>query len=374
MVISGELMVTHNTTQRGLRAAVAAFCMPTRAASLAGVGRIDTRYRNTRALRLVTNKRPQLAEGPIAVSCALPRPVNPRPRADTLEVFTDNRSLRAFGFRNEPLADSVVRVSLKAILTACQSFQVAFGRFCRDFLERLSARLIPLAAVFNLLARKGFAIRVACEIDDAQIHAKRAFGINRFGYFNLTRNEQIPLATDEGQISFAALCGKQFALAFAAHERNGLSSMPCPDRHRRTRHVVGKHAVVVGYCAMGVEGAQRVAIQLVGVCDVADTAYRKLRGQTKRFTHSVVGQLVDSELPKRRACVRYLADVIAGGIRCFTRAFARIGLIMRGQQLHGGGQSHRMRRVQSERPCNYSLRRAEAERFLPPVNGAGFRA
>jgi hypothetical protein len=34
---------------------------------------------------------------------------------------------------------------------------------------------------------------------------------------------------------------------------------------------------------------------------------------------------------------------------------------------------HRTSIPQSERSCQYPLKRAEAERFLPPVNGASFR-
>jgi hypothetical protein len=41
------------------------------------------------------------------------------------------------------------------------------------------------------------------------------------------------LATDQRQISFTALCGKQLALAFATHEWNCLPSVEGPDRDFR---------------------------------------------------------------------------------------------------------------------------------------------
>jgi hypothetical protein len=120
-------MVTHDATKRSLVFAVAAFGMPTGTTALARVGRIDKRYRYTAPLCLVTDKRPQLRKGPIAVSRSLPWPFNPRPRSDTLEVFKDNRPLRAFGFGKEPLADVVIRICLESTLAACNLAQAAFA-------------------------------------------------------------------------------------------------------------------------------------------------------------------------------------------------------------------------------------------------------
>jgi len=116
VVISGELMVTHDTTKLGLVFAVAACDMSTRTASLAGVGRIDKRHRYARTPRRVADKGSQLAESLIAVSRSLPSPCNPRPLTDALEILKDDRPLRAFGFGNQPLTDVVIGVFLKAPL------------------------------------------------------------------------------------------------------------------------------------------------------------------------------------------------------------------------------------------------------------------
>jgi hypothetical protein len=115
-------MVTHDTTKLSLALAVTVFGVSTRAASLATVGWINQLKAHASALRLVANKHPQLSEGPIVVSCSLPRPLNPRPLTDALEVFKDDRPLRAFGFGNETLADDVFRIFLKASLATCKSF------------------------------------------------------------------------------------------------------------------------------------------------------------------------------------------------------------------------------------------------------------
>jgi hypothetical protein len=113
-------MVTHDTTERGLILPIAAFGMPTGAASLAGVCWIDKSECHTRALRLVADKRPQLTKGPIAVSRSLPWPCNPRPLTNVRQIFQRNRPLRAFSLGNKPLADMVVRILLKAPLTTSE--------------------------------------------------------------------------------------------------------------------------------------------------------------------------------------------------------------------------------------------------------------
>jgi hypothetical protein len=112
-------MSTHDTTELSLAFAVTTFGMPTPAASLARVGRIDKPDRHARALRLVADELSQLAESPIALSCSFRFP-NRRPRADVRQVFQRNRPLRVFGFLNKLLCNAMVGVSLKAALFAGQ--------------------------------------------------------------------------------------------------------------------------------------------------------------------------------------------------------------------------------------------------------------
>jgi hypothetical protein len=65
-------MQTHDTTEIGLRATVGTLGMPTRAAALAGVGRIANDQRHSSALRLVGHKRSQLPKRPIAAPQGYP--------------------------------------------------------------------------------------------------------------------------------------------------------------------------------------------------------------------------------------------------------------------------------------------------------------
>jgi diguanylate cyclase (GGDEF)-like protein len=147
-------MTTHDTTELGLRTAIAAFRVPTGATSLTGVGRIDRNDRHTRPQRFVADKRTQLAEGPIAVSCSLLWPSNPRPLTNAREVFQCNRPLCALGLGNQPLADGV----------AVTSRDITERRQAEDALVKL-ATLDVLTGVLN---RRHFFVLAESELARVQ--------------------------------------------------------------------------------------------------------------------------------------------------------------------------------------------------------------
>jgi hypothetical protein len=313
------------------------------------------------------------------VSRSLPWPFNPRPLANALEIFKHNRPLRAFGFGNQTLANSVVCVLLKAALATCKSFQVALGRLGADLLERLPATLIPLAAALNRLTRKRFAVAVGCQVDDTQIDTQETFRVERLRRFNLSSGEQIPLASHECQIGFAALRGKQLALTVATNEGDRQPPVKCPNRNLGTFEVVGEDTVIVGNCAVWLECALGLAIELVGIRNLGDAAYRQLCRQAKRFTRGLIGQFVDGELPKGVCLPCELADKVAGSVGGLKRAPERVGLFGRRKQLYGSGQPHNMIVYHNPNVCASAalVQCAEtprgATRLLPGLKHLGFR-
>ncbi len=92
IAISMRRIPARDTTKHGLSGAVAAFRMPTGAASLTGVRRIDACNRNARQPRLGADELPHLCNGPIAVSRSFRFPYR-CPRADARQVFKRNRPL-----------------------------------------------------------------------------------------------------------------------------------------------------------------------------------------------------------------------------------------------------------------------------------------
>jgi hypothetical protein len=307
-------MTTHDTTELGLRTAIAAFRVPTGATSLTGVGRIDRNDRHTRPQRFVADKRSQLAEGPIAVSCSLLWPSNPRPLTNAREVFQCNRPLCALGLGNQPLADHVVGVFLKAPLTAFQLAQAPFGRPGSDFLQRLPPIRVPLTAALNPFAAEALAVRVNCQVDDTHINSKRAVNVKQVGLVDITGGKQGELPVDQAQIRFTTSGCQQRLLALAAHKPDRLSLVHCPDRDVRTFQVPGEVPVIKGNCRRGLEGALVFAIQLVGIGDFGDAAYRQLRANLERLAHVLIDQLLQGELAKGAGCPGNGADVGAAAL------------------------------------------------------------
>jgi hypothetical protein len=95
-----------------------------------------------------------------------------------------------------------------------------------------------------VLTRKRFAIAIGCQINDPKIDTQKALHADRCGCLNLTADEQIPLATDQRQIGFAALRRKQLALAFATDKPNRLPPAERPDRDFRPLEVVGEDPII----------------------------------------------------------------------------------------------------------------------------------
>jgi hypothetical protein len=371
-------MVTHDTTELGLAFAIAAFGMPTCATSLAGVGRIDKRYWHTCSLRFVADKRSQLAEGPIAMSRSL-LPCNPCPRSDALEILKDKRTLRAFGFSNQPLADVVIGIFVKAPLATSELTQAAFGRLRSDLLERLTAHQIPLAAALDLLARKRFTVAVGRQIDNAQIDAQDTRDIDRLGRLDFASNEQIPFATDQRQIGFPALGRKQFTLASATDEREDLPPIKRPDRNFRTFQVIRENAIVIGNRTQRRKRPLQLPIPFVRIGDFGDTAHRKLRGQMERLAHRLIGQVVDRELAKGFRLPCHLTDEVARGVGCLKRVLKRVSLCWRREQLQLNCESHDMTVYPNPNVCasaswlECAIPACGATRLIRAPKGGGFR-
>lgn len=86
---------------------------------------------------LVENLLAQIVKRP-AMQLAALLPVSPDPRADTFQIFEGNRSLRAFGFQHELLADNVIHVVGKAGFFTATFLKQALGRLCALALQSLS--------------------------------------------------------------------------------------------------------------------------------------------------------------------------------------------------------------------------------------------
>ena len=222
-------MQTANTTKHSLGSTVGTFGMPTRATTLAGVGRIDYDQGYTSLLCLVGHKRTQLPKCPIAVSLSLRRPASPAPRPDVLEVFKPYRSLRAFGLGNDALGNHVVGSGLKPPLASADALQAAFGALGADGLQGSPSPAVAASDPFDLLAAVGFAVRVNGEVDDAQVDPQRPVNVNRIGIGNVTGRKEVELSVADRPDRFRRAGGPASAVA-GRRRRTGSSGARPPSR------------------------------------------------------------------------------------------------------------------------------------------------
>src|SRR5258706_842484 len=249
-------MPTHDETKLSLTFPVAAFGMPARATTLAGVGWIDKGNRHASKLRLVADELPQLAEGPIAVSRPSRFPCR-RPRPDMRQVFQRNRSFRVFGFLNKLFCNTVVCVLLKPTLFASQLSQMPFSGERTPLLQSPAQIGITATLPFDQPPAVLFAIAVGRRIDDAQVYPKHAVNRLLIRFRQVAHGQQIERATVVDQIALTFARRQQVTLALTRAVGNVLATVQRPDRHGAFVGIPGQVALVEGNRAMRLKRARR---------------------------------------------------------------------------------------------------------------------
>src|SRR6266498_2773673 len=329
--------------------------MPAGGTCARGIARVNPLYLTTTTQRLIGDKGLELSEAPRVEGCAL-RPSSLDPRANVRQIFDGNRTLRAFGLRNNPFGETVVHPGRKSALLTRQRSQATAASQRAKPLKLISEPTMPIAHVLDRLARMDFPIAIRSDVRDTEVNAKNVIHVDWFRSLNLGSGEQIPRAAHERQIGFAASRGEQLSLAFATHERDFLPPVECPDRDGSIRVGVGENTFVVGNRPQRSKRALCLARELVGIRDFGDTTHGELSGKAKRLSHRAVGQPMDRELAERFRSPCHLADVVTGSIRYLKRVTQGGGLFGRGQQFQLDRQPHIMIVSQKERLCKRRAR------------------
>ena len=296
-------------------------------------------HRNTSHERLIGDKRLQLGEAPRVECCAL-RPTSLDPRANVGQIFDRNRSLRAFGLRNNPFGDYMVDVFGESSFLAGQHTQPPTTVLRAQSLKLIPEPTMPIAYVLDRAPAVDGTIAINRNVGHTQIDTQHIVNINRIGSFNLGSREQIPVTTHEGKIAFTATEGQQRTLARTTDERDRLPAIESPDRNRRA--LVCQNAFIKRDRAKWSKGATRLLIQLVGIRHFGDTTDGELGSNAKGFARRAIGQPMDGELPKRSGVPCDLANIVAGRVGGFKRALQRIRLLGCGQEFQLDRQSHNM--------------------------------
>ena len=282
-------------------------------------------HRHTCQCRLIADKRLQLGKGPAMECCAL-RPSSPHPRANMPQILDGNRSLRAFGLRNNPFGETVVDMFGEPRFLPSKQTQSAAAVFCAFLLQLVSEPPVTIAHVLDRRARMDFSIAIDGDVCHPQVDTQHVHNIERSGLVHLAGHKQIPVAANKGQIRFATSRAEQRPLAFATHKRDGLARLQSPDRDGRIRHRERENAIIVGNRRCGAKRALGVRAQFVGICDLRQCTDDHLCCQAKGLAHVLVAQLLERELAKRTARPGHIADVVARRVGRFQRAFEGIGL------------------------------------------------
>jgi len=148
---------------------------------------------------------------------------SPDPRANALEVFKRNPTLRALSLPNDAFADRVVHVLGKAILLSGQLAQPPLCRQGTLLLKPISEPPLAVAHAFHRTPAVDHAVRVGGDIRHAQVDPDHIVDILGVGFLDLAHREQIPCTTHQRQVDLTALRLEQGPLACATDEGDGLS-------------------------------------------------------------------------------------------------------------------------------------------------------
>jgi len=168
------------------------------------VARVNKHHAHARELRLVADKRSELPKCPGMVHPSL-LPSNRYSLANLCQILQSDCLTGRVRLTDQRLADAVIGVLLKAVLTSCVLAQSPSGSAGVCQLQTTAMVVSPLPNRLNLLPAKSLAIRVSGEIDDTQINAQVADWLIRSGSNLRLRDAQIPYIAAPHQFRAADL-------------------------------------------------------------------------------------------------------------------------------------------------------------------------
>ncbi len=320
--------------------AIRLLTMPALATSARGVARVNNSHFNTRHLCLVGAKTPQLSESPVS---HLPTHLfvkAVRSVSNPFQVFKSKCLLRCFGIFDQFLANAMIPVSYKPLLTFSRFLQATFGALRAALLQAPSMFPQLLPKCFDFFARVAFAFTGSRYLNDSEVNTQHiAFAI-RWRLFYVARRQKEELAFNKAQITFPLARLKQRLLMFTADKRNLQTAFNCPNTHGVLREFVGQNPVVVSDACKRLEGALLLLVQFVGIGHFGDATHNDLSRKPKAFFGLRVSDFVKRVLPEdvlfpsqRRQKIASLIRLSHGSEKRLSRRFARLQLDL-GNQLH----------------------------------------
>jgi hypothetical protein len=334
---------TLDAKERILRLTIRARNITAIGTCLAGIGRVYKFDRNTCQFSLVADKLPQLRKRP-RVQLASLRASGPDPITYARQIFQGNGAIGALRSFHKLLANGMVYVGHKSLLTAGKPLENTLGRL-RAFGLKPPALAVTALPDTNH-ARPAIVVSVAIGgyIGKAQVNAERAVNVDWLRRFNVTGNEQIKLTTDEAQIGLAPFALQQLKGTVTTQKRYTLlTATYCPDRHLLSIKIEGQDTVIVRECAMLFEAALFFLTSFVTVGDFRNGTNNHLSRKIETGPNVFVDKPVNIKLPEHFFAKCLSANPVTGGICLFKRSFEKFALFWRGFEFYLRRQIHIMK-------------------------------
>jgi hypothetical protein len=280
------LEATAYAGELGLTATIPLIDVPT---SRTGLTRVAGIYKDdgyTSLWRFVGQKRTQLSKTPVVVLGPLAF-ADRHPAAHVRQVFQHKRRLRVFRPLDQRFCDTMVDPALKLRLASCHGFEPTFRPFGPRALKGLAVGHGSLAHDFNIVTRVPVAVRVGGQIDNTQVHPKKAFRNDGRCFWGVERHEQIEDALDQHQIGLALGPVELDTLVLSHLHRDQFASV----QRRQTdflKPMKRHNPFVIDDSAVWTKRDLLRLVALVRFHRFGKSANRQLCRQTKALTHVVV--------------------------------------------------------------------------------------
>lgn len=272
---------------------------------------------NSSQSRFVADKLAKLEEAPGIVQVSLS--LSNGCLANAAQVLESDHPRSVFGLLHNPFGYRVVDRINELPLSTRQAFQVAFRAACTTTLQVLSKLRVALPDLLNRFSAVGLAVGIGGDVGDAQVNSQNIVERLRRRFFNVHRNEEIPLASTVDKIGFTKFILQKLSLAIATHKRNLHAAIE--RRYRRNRLIYEETKVtdIVGNNPVSFERVIGRSVRLVGIGNLGDYPNGYLGRETKFCPQTGVDKLMQLKLPKDLMLPSNVAHVISGFVGALQR-------------------------------------------------------
>lgn len=303
------------TGEFALRLAIGSRDMSTLGTHLAGVSRVNGNKFDTSKKCFVFQFESQIIEAPRMVNSPLAF-LNPYPVTDALEVFDGDTASGAFSLFNNLFGDAVIYVSLESGFLALTFFQKAFSRFRAFSLELSSEACISGSDVVEFATRERLSITGGSNIDDPKINTEIVVWFALWRLWNFDANIEVKDAITINKVGLTSDALHVNGSIVAKYKRD-VNSVGQGFKIDNVSFLEFPYSMVVNDCSVFSELVMLLFVSLIGFFNLAYGADGKLGGQPKLLSDVIVAKLVQRYLVRYLALMRYIRDVVTGGVEGF---------------------------------------------------------